>query len=148
MNLGTSPRQTTAAGAASISVSSGTIAGASASASGKRVIKKRRKDPLAPKRPSNAFFIFSQQHRQQAREEKKEGNQSELTKFLGQRWKSMPSTEKQVKHPSPVFTPESQSRIHSDLKKLLKETLCFHHLPWFGFALEWTHISGITWMTM
>ncbi|KAF9333300.1 hypothetical protein BG006_003807 [Podila minutissima] len=63
-------------------------------ANGKRVIKKRRKDPLAPKRPSNAFFIFSQQHRQQAREEKKEGNQSELTKFLGQQWKSMPSTEK------------------------------------------------------
>ncbi|KAF9378562.1 non-histone protein [Podila verticillata] len=65
-------------------------------ANGKRAIKKRRKDPLAPKRPSNAFFIFSQQHRQQAREEKKEGNQSELTKFLGQRWKSMPSTEKKI----------------------------------------------------
>lgn len=65
-------------------------------ANGKRAIKKRRKDPLAPKRPSNAFFIFSQQHRQQAREEKKEGNQSELTKFLGQQWKSMPSTEKKV----------------------------------------------------
>jgi len=64
--------------------------------SGKKAVKKRRKDPLAPKRPSNAFFIFSQQHRQQAREEKKEGNQSELTKFLGQQWKSMPSTEKQV----------------------------------------------------
>lgn len=64
--------------------------------SGKKAVKKRRKDPLAPKRPSNAFFIFSQQHRQQAREEKKEGNQSELTKFLGQQWKSMPTTEKQV----------------------------------------------------
>ncbi|KAF9290055.1 hypothetical protein BGZ68_008013 [Mortierella alpina] len=64
--------------------------------SGKRTIKKRRKDPLAPKRPSNAFFIFSQQHRQQAREEKKEGNQSELTKFLGLQWKSMPSTEKKI----------------------------------------------------
>ncbi|KAF9178619.1 hypothetical protein BGZ51_007617 [Haplosporangium sp. Z 767] len=63
---------------------------------GKRVTKKRRKDPLAPKRPSNAFFIFSQQHRQQAREEKKEGNQSELTKFLGQQWKSMPSNEKKI----------------------------------------------------
>ncbi|KAF9354370.1 hypothetical protein BGX26_007793 [Mortierella sp. AD094] len=60
------------------------------------VQKKRRKDPLAPKRPSNAFFIFSQQHRQQAREEKKEGNQSELTKFLGQQWKSMPPTEKKI----------------------------------------------------
>ncbi|KAF9100566.1 Non-histone chromosomal protein 6 [Mortierella sp. AM989] len=58
--------------------------------------KKRRKDPLAPKRPSNAFFIFSQQHRQQAREEKKEGNQSELTKFLGLQWKSMPQTEKKI----------------------------------------------------
>ncbi|KAF8924885.1 hypothetical protein BGZ58_001331 [Dissophora ornata] len=63
---------------------------------GKRATKKRRKDPLAPKRPSNAFFIFSQQHRQQAREEKKEGNQSELTKFLGLRWKSMPTTEKKI----------------------------------------------------
>ncbi|KAG0053768.1 hypothetical protein BGZ83_000480 [Gryganskiella cystojenkinii] len=62
----------------------------------KKMIKKRRKDPLAPKRPSNAFFIFSQQHRQQAREEQKEGNQSELTKFLGQQWKSMPSTEKKI----------------------------------------------------
>ncbi|KAG0337337.1 hypothetical protein BG000_005521, partial [Podila horticola] len=69
---------------------------ASSPANGKRAIKKRRKDPLAPKRPSNAFFIFSQQHRQQAREEKKEGNQSELTKFLGQQWKSMPSTEKKI----------------------------------------------------
>ncbi|KAF9576600.1 hypothetical protein EC968_006947 [Mortierella alpina] len=65
-------------------------------AGGKKTIKKRRKDPLAPKRPSNAFFIFSQQHRQQAREEKKEGNQSELTKFLGLQWKSMPSTEKKI----------------------------------------------------
>ncbi|KAF9578791.1 hypothetical protein BGW38_005243, partial [Lunasporangiospora selenospora] len=70
--------------------------GAGNAAVGKKAtsLKKRRKDPLAPKRPSNAFFIFSQQHRQQAREEKKEGNQSELTKFLGQQWKSMPSTEK------------------------------------------------------
>ncbi|KAF9437514.1 Non-histone chromosomal protein 6 [Entomortierella beljakovae] len=72
----------------------------SPSSAGKRgngaVSKKRRKDPLAPKRPSNAFFIFSQQHRQQAREEKKEGNQSELTKFLGQQWKSMAATEKKI----------------------------------------------------
>ncbi|KAF9968051.1 hypothetical protein BGZ70_006965, partial [Mortierella alpina] len=67
-----------------------------ATTGGKRTIKKRRKDPLAPKRPSNAFFIFSQQHRQQVREEKKEGNQSELTKFLGLQWKSMPSTEKKI----------------------------------------------------
>ncbi|KAF9548056.1 hypothetical protein EC957_007339 [Mortierella hygrophila] len=66
------------------------------SPSGKKAVKKRRKDPLAPKRPSNAFFIFSQQHRQQAREEKKEGNQSELTKFLGLQWKSMPTTEKKI----------------------------------------------------
>ncbi|KAK3841381.1 MAG: hypothetical protein J3R72DRAFT_155146 [Linnemannia gamsii] len=66
------------------------------SPSGKKAVKKRRKDPLAPKRPSNAFFIFSQQHRQQAREEKKEGNQSELTKFLGQQWKSMDTTEKKI----------------------------------------------------
>lgn len=77
-------------------------------ANGKRAIKKRRKDPLAPKRPSNAFFIFSQQHRQQAREEKKEGNQSELTKFLGQRWKSMPSTEKKVLPPT-FFSPITSS---------------------------------------
>ncbi|KAF9981287.1 hypothetical protein BGZ65_004115, partial [Modicella reniformis] len=69
--------------------------GGAGNTGGKRgATKKRRKDPLAPKRPSNAFFIFSQQHRQQAREEKKEGNQSELTKFLGQQWKSMTLTEK------------------------------------------------------
>lgn len=79
---------------ASLSPSGGS---SGAGSTGKRgATKKRRKDPLAPKRPSNAFFIFSQQHRQQAREEKKEGNQSELTKFLGQQWKSMPSTEKKV----------------------------------------------------
>ncbi|KAF9896696.1 hypothetical protein BX616_006937, partial [Lobosporangium transversale] len=84
---GTVTSPTNATTAAATAATTGTAAG-------KRATKKRRKDPLAPKRPSNAFFIFSQQHRQQAREEKKEGNQSELTKFLGQQWKSMPSTEK------------------------------------------------------
>lgn len=102
-------------------------------ANGKRAIKKRRKDPLAPKRPSNAFFIFSQQHRQQAREEKKEGNQSELTKFLGLQWKSMPSTEKKVLPPT-FFSPITSSVEDCPFVSRFR-------LLSYGQALQWMDLN-------
>ncbi|ORY05336.1 HMG-box [Basidiobolus meristosporus CBS 931.73] len=56
--------------------------------------KKVEKDPNAPKRPSNAFFIFCQLERSKLKEIHQDASLSELTKMLGQRWKVMTMEEK------------------------------------------------------
>ncbi|KAK9766480.1 non-histone protein, variant 2 [Basidiobolus ranarum] len=62
----------------------------------KPVSKKAEKDPNAPKRPSNAFFVFCQLERSKLKEIHHDASLSELTKMLGQRWKVMTMDEKKV----------------------------------------------------
>lgn len=57
---------------------------------------KPEKDPNAPKRPANAFFMFCQLERGKLREVNQDASLSELTKMLGLRWKDMSADEKQV----------------------------------------------------
>ncbi|KAJ9075948.1 non-histone protein, variant 2 [Entomophthora muscae] len=63
---------------------------------GKVARMKPEKDPNAPKRPANAFFMFCQLERGKLRESNQEASLSELTKILGLRWKDMSKEEKQV----------------------------------------------------
>jgi len=62
----------------------------------KAVKPKPEKDPNAPKRPANAFFMFCQLERGKLRENNQDASLSELTKMLGLRWKDMSADEKQV----------------------------------------------------
>ncbi|KAI9291388.1 HMG-box [Neoconidiobolus thromboides FSU 785] len=61
------------------------------------VVEKRRpeKDPNAPKRPANAFFMFCQLERAKMREENQDATLSDLTKLLGARWKELDNSEKE-----------------------------------------------------
>ena len=58
--------------------------------------KRKVRDPNAPKKPANVFFIYSQSMRDKVKEEHKEMSKQEINKELGNRWKSMSNDEKQV----------------------------------------------------
>lgn len=70
----------------------------------KRKTPKAEKDPNAPKRPSNPFFLFCQEQRQilmeQINSELKPGevepSKQELTRQLAIKWKSLTAQDKQV----------------------------------------------------
>lgn len=62
----------------------------------KAIKAKPEKDPNAPKRPANAFFMFCQLERGKLRESHQDASLSELTKMLGLQWKDMSAEEKQV----------------------------------------------------
>jgi hypothetical protein len=64
-------------------------------------------DPNAPKRPANAFIMFSEISRESMKEERKllnnidPGSEAELslanlTKALGSRWRQLPRTEREI----------------------------------------------------
>lgn len=63
---------------------------------GKSTKIKQEKDPNAPKRPANAFFMFCQLERGKLKETNQEASLSELTKILGVRWNDMSKEEKQI----------------------------------------------------
>ncbi|GJJ73380.1 non-histone protein 10 [Entomortierella parvispora] len=82
-----------------------TVGGASAKVGGARaaagVPKKstsnrrlRPRGPDAPRGPSNAFFIFSQMHRPEAKEICQGNSHYELARHLGQKWKNLTTEEK------------------------------------------------------
>ncbi|KAJ3287832.1 hypothetical protein HK104_008424 [Borealophlyctis nickersoniae] len=58
-----------------------------------KVYKRRRKgDPNAPRKPTNAFFVYCQIHRQELMDGKEDGNEyslSDATKILAKRWQGM-----------------------------------------------------------
>nr|CAG8640559.1 4346_t:CDS:2 [Entrophospora candida] len=62
---------------------------------GKR--KKQVKDPNAPKRPRNAFLIYCQNQREQAREENQNNKEFQgVTRILSRKWKDLPENERKV----------------------------------------------------
>ncbi|CAG8736285.1 10210_t:CDS:2, partial [Cetraspora pellucida] len=59
---------------------------------GKR--RRQNRDPNAPKRPRNAFLMYCQMQREQAREENQNKGFQDVTRILSQRWKELPLEEK------------------------------------------------------
>lgn len=55
--------------------------------------RKPKTDPNAPKRPANAFFVYCNLMRQQIKEENADASLSDLTRLLGQKWKSLAKDE-------------------------------------------------------
>eukprot|EP00123_Amoebidium_parasiticum_P015752 comp23133_c1_seq1/m.37309 comp23133_c1_seq1/g.37309 ORF comp23133_c1_seq1/g.37309 comp23133_c1_seq1/m.37309 type:complete len:265 (-) comp23133_c1_seq1:421-1215(-) len=81
---------------------------------------KAEKDPHAPKRPANAFFMFCQQHRSHAQEENTDLRHPEITKILGARWKQMTEQEKM---PYYEMYETDKTRYARDLKQYAKGEL-------------------------
>lgn len=52
------------------------------------------KDPNAPKRPANAFVVYSQMARDRVRQENPEMSKTEIARQLGAEWKALDSSEK------------------------------------------------------
>lgn len=66
------------------------------------IILQQDKDPNAPKRPPNAFFLFCQEQRPIAMQKlaafsQNEPNKQELTRHLALLWRNLPPDEKQVR---------------------------------------------------
>ncbi|CAH1763649.1 20380_t:CDS:2 [Entrophospora sp. SA101] len=62
---------------------------------GKR--KKQVRDPNAPKRPRNAFLIYCQNQREQAKEENQNNKGFQgVTRILSQKWKDLPEDERKI----------------------------------------------------
>ena len=81
--------------------SSPSISGLTGGKRGKgKVVSKqdKEKDPNAPKRPANAFFMFCQQQRTAMQEDQKDTTMGhhELTKCLAKEWNNLLPEEKQV----------------------------------------------------
>jgi hypothetical protein len=63
----------------------------------KRVQKEKApRDPNAPKRPSNAYFLFTQDERERIAREHPAMTRTEITKEMSVRWKELPADEKKV----------------------------------------------------
>ncbi|RUS13816.1 hypothetical protein BC937DRAFT_94720, partial [Endogone sp. FLAS-F59071] len=61
----------------------------------KSAAPRRKKDPNAPKRPGNVFFLYCRLEREKIKDEHPGENLGDLTKLLGQKWKSLSKDEKQ-----------------------------------------------------
>lgn len=57
--------------------------------------QRKRKDPNAPKGPGNVFFLFCRMERDKIKDECQTENLGEVTRILGQKWKSLAPEEKQ-----------------------------------------------------
>ncbi|KAI8365276.1 uncharacterized protein BYT42DRAFT_589421 [Radiomyces spectabilis] len=56
---------------------------------------RRKKDPNAPKGPGNVFFLYCRLERDKIKDQYPQENLGEVTKLLGQKWKSLSKEEKQ-----------------------------------------------------
>ncbi|KAI7908347.1 high mobility group box domain-containing protein [Cokeromyces recurvatus] len=56
--------------------------------------QRKKKDPNAPKGPGNVFFLFCRLERDKIKDECPAENPSEVTRLLGQKWKSLTKEEK------------------------------------------------------
>ncbi|OAD80194.1 hypothetical protein PHYBLDRAFT_95326, partial [Phycomyces blakesleeanus NRRL 1555(-)] len=57
---------------------------------------RKKKDPFAPKGPGNVFFLFCRLERDNIKDEMPNESLGDVTRALGQRWKALPNSEKQV----------------------------------------------------
>lgn len=58
--------------------------------------QRKKKDPNAPKGPGNVFFLFCRLERDKIKDENPTENLGEVTRLLGQKWKSLTKEEKKV----------------------------------------------------
>jgi hypothetical protein len=58
--------------------------------------QRRKKDPNAPKGPGNVFFLYCRLERDKIKDEFPNENLGDVTKLLGQKWKSLSKDGKQV----------------------------------------------------
>ncbi|KAF1799111.1 hypothetical protein V8B55DRAFT_1519544 [Mucor lusitanicus] len=56
--------------------------------------QRKKRDPNAPKGPGNVFFLYCRLERDKVKDEFPTENLGEVTRLLGQRWKSLPKDEK------------------------------------------------------
>ncbi|KAI7899910.1 high mobility group box domain-containing protein, partial [Cokeromyces recurvatus] len=56
---------------------------------------KKKRDPNAPKGPGNVFFLFCRMERENIKDEVPSESLGEITRLLGQKWKSLTKEEKQ-----------------------------------------------------
>merc|ERR1740139_729919 len=59
------------------------------------ILKKKKKDPNAPKQPLSAYFLFSAEERNKIKEDTPKLSICEVAKKLGQRWADLDPTIKQ-----------------------------------------------------
>ncbi|KAM3581712.1 non-histone protein [Umbelopsis sp. WA50703] len=57
--------------------------------------QRRKKDPNAPKGPGNVFFLYCRLERDKIKDQYPNENLGDVTKLLGQKWKSLTKDEKQ-----------------------------------------------------
>lgn len=67
--------------------------------------QRKKKDPNAPKGPGNVFFLYCRLERDKIKDEHPTENLGEVTRLLGQKWKSLSKEEKTVCYQMIVFTP-------------------------------------------
>jgi hypothetical protein len=82
----------------------------------------QKKDPNAPKRPANAFFFFCQMERANFKEANQDASLSDLTKLLGQKWKSLTTEQKKVIFFSCEFESLSLTRTFSNIMTATTKT--------------------------
>jgi hypothetical protein len=58
--------------------------------------QRRKKDPNAPKGPGNVFFLYCRLERDKIKDQYPNENLGDVTKLLGQKWKSLSKDEKQA----------------------------------------------------
>ncbi|CAO3634808.1 unnamed protein product [Mucor hiemalis] len=56
--------------------------------------QRKKKDPNAPKGPGNVFFLYCRLERDKIKDEHPTENLGEVTRLLGQKWKSLTKEEK------------------------------------------------------
>lgn len=74
----------------------------------KKMPLKKKRDPLAPKRPMSAYLIYSQDKRAEVKQAHPEWKLTDTIKHLAMKWKDMPDAEKEVQttalfFPQPVI---------------------------------------------
>ncbi|KAI8097424.1 high mobility group box domain-containing protein [Halteromyces radiatus] len=57
-------------------------------------IEKRKKDPLAPKRPLSAYMFYSQVNRERVKKENPDITFGQIGKILGREWSELSDKEK------------------------------------------------------
>lgn len=55
---------------------------------------KKKRDPNAPKGPGNVFFVYCRMERDKIKDQVPNENLGEITRLLGQKWKTLPKEEK------------------------------------------------------
>jgi hypothetical protein len=62
----------------------------------KKMPLKKKRDPLAPKRPMSAYLIYSQDKRAEVKQAHPDWKLTDTIKHLAMKWKDMPDAEKEV----------------------------------------------------